>query len=396
VNRLHAWLLAAPARRALVDACIALFALVVMVATTVAGPAQERGHLGWRATVIAIVTCAVLAFRRRWPYLVLLVAIAGAEAYLMMIRAEAGVLGLTPPLIALYTVAEIGGRRRSLALAGLGVLALSAVHSVIRPSMWIGPENIALVALGALAVAAGDAAWNRRAYATQAEERARQAERNRMADAARRVTEERLRIARDLHDAVGHHLALINVQSGVADQVLDRDQAEARRALAQIRRSSRAALRDLRDTIGLLRQPGDAAAPVQPAVGLDGLDELIASFAQTGLRLDRRVHGPVRPVSSAAGLVAYRVVQESLTNVRKHAGESAATVSLTYRPQALCVVIEDDGPAAEPGPPAGRPAGHGITGMAERVAAAGGWLTAGPRPGGGFRVSAELPLAAAP
>jgi signal transduction histidine kinase len=217
------------------------------------------------------------------------------------------------------------------------------------------------------------------------------------------VTEERLRIARDLHDAVGHHLALINVQAGVADQLLDDDPVQARRSLAHVRQASRAALDDLRDTIGLLRQPGDPAAPVQPTADLDDLDELLATFGRSGLRVETAVEGAVRPVPATASLIAYRVIQESLTNVRKHASDSAATIRLSYRPAALWVEVENRADVSGSGPVNGArngtdTGGHGITGMRERVAAAGGSLTAGPRPGGGFRVSALLPLptAAAP
>jgi signal transduction histidine kinase len=220
--------------------------------------------------------------------------------------------------------------------------------------------------------------------------RAGDAERDRDAEARRRVTEERLRIARDLHDSVGHHLALINVQAGVARHVMADQPAQIRQTFDQIRLDSRAALEELRESVGLLRQPGEAALPVEPTVGLIGLDHLLASFEGAGLRVVPRWHGTRRAVPRAADVTAYRVIQESLTNVRKHAGAVRADLVLRYEPQALSIVVENDGPAGAGCAPA--PDAHGIVGMRERVTALGGTLLAGPRPDGGFRVSAVLPL----
>ena len=251
----------------------------------------------------------------------------------------------------------------------------------------MGAENLALAALGGLAVAAGDASRNRRAYLAEVEERARRAESERDREASRRVTEERLRIARDLHDVVGHHLALINVQAGVAAHVLDDQPAQVRQSLTHIRQASRAALDELRDTIGLLRGPDEPAAPTEPTVGISALAQLVASFQRSGLRIHQEIRGVVRPLPPATDLTAYRVIQESLTNVCKHSGEPAARLRLTYTDDALQIVVENDGDARSSGG-----TGHGIVGMRERVAALGGRLEAGPRRGG-FRVAATLPAA---
>jgi signal transduction histidine kinase len=245
----------------------------------------------------------------------------------------------------------------------------------------------------ALAIAAGQAAQHKHAYITEVEERARRAELARDEEARRRVDAERLRIARELHDVVGHHVALINVQAGAAEFMLDEQPEQARKALAHIRRASQAALEELRITVGLLRQPGDRE-PTEPAPGLGRLDELIGSFASAGLPVKREVDGEARPLPEAVDLTVYRVVQESLTNTRKHADASGALVRLAYEPAALRLMVEDDGRAL-PAHSGRTIEGHGIIGMRERVAAVGGSLTAGPSPKGGFRVAAVLPIPSA-
>jgi signal transduction histidine kinase len=258
----------------------------------------------------------------------------------------------------------------------------------------------------AVASALGQAVRGKRAHQAMLEERARRAEEAREHEARRRISEERLRIARELHDAVGHHVALISVQAGAMGYLLDTDLDRARESLAHIQRASESALEELRLTVGLLRQPGEVE-PTEPAGGLGRLDELIESFTATGLRVTCDVTGQVRPLPEAVDLTAYRVIQESLTNTTKHAAGASAVVRLAFGPEVLALAVEDDG-CADPG---GRPPeaprswgdaipldppgeGHGIIGMRERAATVGGWLTAGPRGGGGFRVLAELPAPA--
>jgi signal transduction histidine kinase len=269
------------------------------------------------------------------------------------------------------------------------------------PASWLKSENLALAALGGMALAAGAASRNRRDYLREVEQRAQraertreQAERTREQEARRRVTEERLRIAHDLHDSVGHQLALINVQAGVAEFLLDTDPGQARVALTHVTTATRSALEELHATVGLLREPGDSPAPTGPVVGLTGLAELFAAYRRSGLTVDQRVRGAVRRLPPAADLTAYRVIQESLTNVCKHAACRVARVQLSYHPDVLTIVVDDDGPPPATGPPP--EAGHGIAGMRERVAALGGEFQAGPRPAGGFRVTATLPLRSQP
>jgi len=237
----------------------------------------------------------------------------------------------------------------------------------------------------AVVATAGQAVRVRRAQKAMLEE-------NREHDAWLRVHSERLRIARDLHDAVGHQVALISVQAGAMGYLLDTDPVKARESLAHIQQASEAALEELRLAVGLLRQPGDSE-PTEPAGGLGRLDELIGSFAATGLNVTCNVTGQARPLPEAVDLTAYRVIQESLTNTAKHAAGASASVRLAFRPGMLALAVEDDGPGASGNDLIGNsPVGHGLIGMRERAAAVGGWVSAGPRGGGGFQVLAELPL----
>ena len=347
------------------DGAMAVVVWLVALLTTTTGHHLRDGV----AVALAALACGVLAVRRRRPYLVLLVSTVAAEGYLARVAGGGGTLILAAPLIALYTVAESAARKRSLLVAGLLVLLIGTFHTLVKSGRWLGPENIALAALGGLAVAAGEASRNRRAYLAETLLRAQE-----------RVTEERLRIARDLHDSVGHHLALINVQAGVAGHVLTEAPAPVRQTLEQIRLSSRSALDELRDAVGLLRRPDEPAAPTEPAAGLD---DLLASFERAGLQIACRRVDALPP---ATDRVVFRVVREALTNVRKHAGPVPTRVTLRRERSELVIEVENDGPAAPPGEP-----GNGLIGMRERVTALGGSLRTGPRAEGGFLVTARIP-----
>jgi len=380
-------------RRPHADAAMACVVLGATLVTTAAGP--DGARLSAAGLVTAAVACGVLVLRRSHPVVVLAASAGAAEAYLVLLGGQHGAMVLAAPLIALYTVAETTTRRRALLIGVLVVLALGGLHTLGRPASWLGAENVALAALGGLAVAAGDSSRNRRAYLAEVEARARQAEADRAAEAARLVTEERLRIARDLHDAVGHQLALIYVQAGVGSHVLPDRTDQADEALHHIRTASKTALAELSDTVLLLRRPGEST-PTGPVAGLAGLDDLVDTFRRSGLHITHHVEGEARPIAAAADATAYRVVQEALTNVCKHAGPTNVDVTLGYDDTRLLVVV-DNRPSGRP--PVGGPGepGHalGIVGMRERVTAIGGTLRAGPRPDGGFRVTAALPLTAA-
>jgi signal transduction histidine kinase len=221
--------------------------------------------------------------------------------------------------------------------------------------------------------------------------------RSREEEGRRYAYEERLRVAREIHDVVGHGLAVINMQAGVALHVLgkrrdaERGPDEVTAALEAIKSASKDALEDLRGTLAVFRQ-ADGVAPRRPAPGLGQLDGLVADMTENGLPVDLTVSGERAGVPGGVDLAAYRIVQESLTNVLRHSGAARATVRVRYGPGEVALEVLDDGKGPDPGAAAN--GGHGIVGMRERAAAVGGTLDAGPRPEGGFRVHAILPTEA--
>jgi signal transduction histidine kinase len=307
--------------------------------------------------------------------------------------------GNTVVLIPAVALAELAARmeRRRLVWIALGVTPCVVVSIVPFADDAAELFNLVLrnLAFCFLALAAGDAVRSRR----EAVERAAAASEE---QALRRLGDERLRIARDVHDVVAHAMVAINVQAGVAAHVMDRRPEAARDALHDIKRVSGDALRDLRATLGVLRSgAGEERAPVQPAQGLDGLGELAARLRAAGIDVGvdvRRAGG--RPLPSALEGAGFRIVQEALTNVLRHSGARAAHVAIAVDGGALAIEVTDDGPcpdgAAEPAaaeaPAAAPGTGNGLRGMRERAAAVGGSLEAGPRAGGGWQVSARLPL----
>jgi signal transduction histidine kinase len=226
------------------------------------------------------------------------------------------------------------------------------------------------------------------------EERTAELERAREELARRAVAEERLRLARELHDVVAHAMSVIAVQSGVGAHVADSRPEEVGKALAAIETTSRAALTELRRLLGVLRQDSEVQASLTPVPGLANLDSLLAEVGKAGLAVRLRVEGTPLQLPAGVDLSAYRIVQEALTNVVKHAGPAHAQVTIGYRDQEVTVEVTDDGRGAVPPASDGRAGtGHGLIGMRERVGAFNGDLEVGPRPGGGFRVAARLPLA---
>jgi signal transduction histidine kinase len=246
----------------------------------------------------------------------------------------------------------------------------------------------------ALAIMLGDAVRSRRALAAETAERLRVAHEEREAEAARRVAEERLRIARDLHDTVAHSMATITVQAGSALHVLGDGNDSLRGALTAIRETSKHALREMRATLGQLREGAPGGGFPVPPGGLDRLPALRDAVTAAGAPVTIAVDGDQRPLPAAVDEAAYRILQESLTNVLRHAGPAArATVRLSFEPAALGISVIDDGAGARAaGDGDGPGGGHGLAGMAERAAALGGEVIAGPRGEGGFEVSAWLPI----
>ncbi|MFD7135031.1 sensor histidine kinase [Streptomyces sp. NPDC059894] len=339
--------------------------------------------------LLIVLGAAALVLRRRAPRTVL--AVTGVLSVVESVTGDPRAPVAMAAVIALYTVASTTDRPTTLRAGLLTMTVLTGTAMLAGPLPWYAQDNLALLAWTGIGATAGDAVRSRRAVVQAIRDRAERAERTREEEARRRVAEERLRIARDLHDVVAHHIALVNVQAGVAAHVMDRRPDQAKEALAHVREAGRSALDELRATVGLLRQSGDPEAPTEPAPGLDRLDDLAGTFRSAGLpvvvaRADRGTRLP-----AAVDLAAYRVIQEALTNVRKHAGPDArAEVSVVRVGPRIEVTVLDDGTGEATGPPDG--GGHGLLGMRERVTALRGTLTTGPRYGGGFRVHAILPV----
>jgi signal transduction histidine kinase len=235
-----------------------------------------------------------------------------------------------------------------------------------------------------------------RAVCLEAEQaRAEHAERTREKEARHRVTEERMRIARDLHDVVAHHLVLAHIQAGTLVRLTRTRPDEAERIVADLTGTTSSALRELKATVGLLRHADDVDNPLAPAEsttpGLGQLSDLTASFRHAGLTVTVITEGEPRPLSTGADLTAYRIVQEALTNVTKHAVTRSAEVRLTYSPDRLGITVTNDTGRASPSSPTPN-SGYGLIGMRERAHSAGGRLRVGHRPQGGFEVEIELPL----
>ncbi|GAA4922793.1 sensor histidine kinase [Streptomyces coeruleoprunus] len=398
--RCRDWLRAHPLAA---DALLALAVLTAMVVGSFADPhgGRDGPTFGTRtpgpsSVVLMLLGAAALVRRRRAPLAVL--GFTSAVTVAELVAGDPPAPVAMSAVIALYTVASRTDRPTTwrVGLATMTVLTATAMSFGSAP--WYTQQNVGIFAWTGMAAAAGDAVRSRRAFVDAIRERAERAERTREEEARRRVAEERLRIARDLHDVVAHHIALVNVQAGVAAHVMDRRPDQAKEALAHVREASRSALDELRATVGLLRQSGDPEAPTEPAPGLAVLDDLLDTFRNAGLpvevaRTDGDDHLP-----AAVDLAAYRIIQEALTNVRKHAGPGVhAEVSVVRVGRTIEVTVLDDGgtgaPSASP-EEAPAPGGHGLVGMRERVTALGGALTTGPRYGGGFRVQAILPLTA--
>ena len=364
----------------------------VLAVLPIIGAATGTGHVGGPldlALVAASTTAFVLLLlRRRYPVPVLIL---GVLAEVLTMIAPHEVVGLRlVVIVALYTVASTTNRRVAWVAGIATATVLYLVSITAQSNSWFSPESLTMVAWSGMATAAGDAVRSRRAYLAATEKRAEFAERSLEEEARRQVAEERLRIARDLHDIVAHHIALINVQAGVATLFLRDDPDAAEQALAQVRTGSRSVLDELGGILSVLRRPDDPAGPVEPLPRLDQLDQLIESFGAAGLGVDWRTSGAGRPLAPALALAGYRIVQESLTNAHKHGDGGRANLRIDYRPESLTIDVLNT--RADPVPHAAKRSGHGIIGMRERVAAAGGTLELGHTDDGQFRVHAVLPV----
>jgi signal transduction histidine kinase len=328
---------------------------------------------------------AALAFRMRFPVAVTVVTVAMGTA--LPLTAHHLILTDVASIVALYTLATVRGRRTAWIAAAAAAVALTASSAPWRPGGLSDIRNLVPANYVALAVAAGDATRNRRALLAEVRARAEQAEHTREQEARRRVREERIRIARDLHDVVAHHITLVNAQAGVAHHLMAAHPDRAREALVGIRDTSRSALDELRATVGLLRADDEPESRL-PLPAFAAVDDLIEEFRRSGFEIEIDREGTPRPVADAADLAAYRIVQEALTNAGKHGVTRVAGVRLLYGDTDLAITVVNEARAGHHGPGTG----HGLIGMRERAEAAGGTFTAGMRDDGTYAVSATLPL----
>jgi signal transduction histidine kinase len=345
------------------------------------GEVPPRRPLDLLAWVLMGVAAAVLLGRRRWPLGVLAVTVGTSVVYLVLEYPHGPIL--LAMSVAMYSVANrlpVGG---SLAACGVALVAVVLPELLVVDRERLLTETPLLLAVLSGLLLPSWAIGTMVRLAQEAEQRVRQDERRRRAD------EERLRIAREVHDVVGHGLAAINLQAGVALHVVGRRPEQAEVALAAIKRSSKDVLEELRRTLAVFRQPDTQDGPQRPAPGLGQLEALVAAMAEGGLPIQVAVTGERAKLPAAVDLAAYRIVQESLTNVARHAGPATATVRVGYQPEAVVLEIADTGTGRAAG--VARPGGHGIAGMRERAAAVGGTLQAGPTAEGRFLVRARLP-----
>lgn len=335
------------------------------------------------ALLLVAAACAALAWRRRYPVAVLVTSLAAVVSYSLLGYVNGA--ALLAPAVALYFTASQGSVRRAVAWAIVTLAALMTATAANNPFGQISGGGYYLIpALVAAGLFGGIAVANRRAYAASVLERAGQ-------EARQRLDEERLRIARELHDVVAHTMATINVQAGTALHVFPTRPEAAPDALLAIKNASKDGLRELRAILNVLRQ-ADETDPTAPAPGVPQLATLVAGACAAGLETALTVTGTPVPLPAAVDLAAYRIVQESLTNAIRHAGPATATVLIRYDVSELRVEVTDTGLGTVTDLLHGASGGHGLTGMRERAASVGGTVAAGPAEGGGFRVVASLPV----
>lgn len=377
-----------------VDVLAALF--IVGVAVMPFGGDEFRPSTPF-AFAMVLAPAALLPFRRRYPVTVLV-------ATLVIYGATALTGTLSPGVVlaaamAMFSVATQSTRRKAALTAALAVLGVALLSLFAALGSVFDPRAIQFAVTIAFAAAAGDATRSRREYIVAITERAERAEQTRETEARRRVTEERLRIARDLHDAVAHQISVISLNAGVASSTLRTRPERAEDALLTIRGAARSVLAEIGDLLAVLRADDTGESSAAPQPGLERLDALVESFAEAGLHVNVRAEGELQQVTGATSLVAYRVIQEALTNAHKHGTENRAHVLLALTDTELRVVVTNptsgplapaDPPLVTDGPDARASGGLGLLGLRERVASVRGTVTTGTA-AGGYRVAVTLP-----
>jgi len=354
--------------------------LAALAGRTDAGPTE--GEL-----IAAMVAAPLVALRRLAPRTMLGLALVATVS--MMAATGDGIVLAASAIVLLYTVSSRSDRWIAWATGAVTAATLWISAVLLLDQEPLAPGNLGAIAWAAAAVALGDAVRDRRAYVEAVEERALRAEETREEEARRRVAEERLRIARELHDAVAHRMTVINIQSSAAAQLLRAQPEKAAEALAVVQSSARTVLEEMAGMLGVLRRSDPGGEPQEPLPTLADVDALLESFRDAGLGVELRTSGRGEAVPESVQLTAYRIVQEGLTNARRH-GDGRALVRIAHEPSCVEVTIANRiGRGERDGERGG---GFGITGMRERVASVGGTITAGPTEDGWFRVEARLPI----
>jgi signal transduction histidine kinase len=375
-------------------AAVIVVALVVVMVLIDRGADPDARSFDALAAVLIVIAGGVLALHRRAPLVVLVVTTSAMALY--SLRDYSGGPVYLVWIGAIFAVSLARGPTRTwipvaVSTAAIVVTTFAVGHFAAGERLVEVYDSKGVVAAlfvswAAGALLLGGSVRGRRTERAAMEERARHLAETREEEARRRVAEERLRIARDLHDSVAHSMASISVQAGVGAHVLDERPEDSRAALLAIKHASSEALAELRATLGMLRS--SEAAPREPTAGLDRLPSLVESSRAAGLRVEVVIDGASRPLPPAVDTAAFRIVQESLTNVIRHAGPARATVSVRHSLQDIEIEVTDDGRGAVDGNGSG---GHGLAGMRERVALLGGELSAGNRRSGGYRVRVRFP-----
>ncbi|MFJ8105979.1 sensor histidine kinase [Streptomyces sp. NPDC096132] len=361
----------------------------VTLGASITIPGISQPDQEWPAEVLAVVACLAQLKARDHPRTAVVVATVCTVITLGLGYLLTPLL-LAPLMIALYRLAAITDPRTSCVFGAVTMAVVVAAAVSDRPTT----EMILLRTVGPvlwlmLPLVGGSRDRLRRDYVDSVQARAAYAERTREEEARLRVAEERMRIARELHDAVAHHMAVANAQAGTARHLTPTHPEQAQKLLDDLTATTSSALLELRATVGVLRQNGDPDTdPLEPAPGLDRLPELIATCETAGVEVTVTTEGEPRPLSPGVDLTAYRIIQEALTNVTKHGAGTGARVRLAYSESRLLISVTNDGTAAASVPGGG----YGLMGMRERAHSVGGDLRAGPRPEGGFEVTTALPL----
>ena len=366
-----------------------IVSVVVIASAFAKSPISDFHPAGWLATTLVLLPILIIPWRRRWPVQVLIV--------LLVLFGVVAALGTLSPGIglsvgvAVFQVAYSGSRRRSLLAGSLAAVAIMLLTLLTSVDSVVDPRVFQFGLVIAFATAAGDGTRSRREYILAITERAERAVETREAEARRRVNEERLRIARDLHDVVAHQIAVISLSAGVASSSIAERPEKARESLAAIRGAARTVLRDIGDLMAMLRSDDQTGSVPAPQAGLARLDDLVAQFAESGLHVVTRVEGDTARVTGAADLTVYWVLQEALTNAHKHGVDGRAHVLIQVEPSEVSLTVTNP-ISSRTTSAANPPAGLGLLGIGERIASVRGRVEAGPVPAG-WKVLARVPLA---